>query len=204
MKAGRAVLGAVLAIAAVAGRLVSSWLLGHAARGGARPGSGATRVDPRQAPRPVAPAVRAWRAVLVALGAAGLLVGAWLLVTTVTPRGLLGLAVWLAAAVVLHDAILSPVLFGVGWMVRLGGRRVPLAALAVVQGAVVVGAIGSLLLLPAIRAKQIRVRNPTVLPFDYVANLAGMWAVLGVLTILGVGLVLILQRRGAAGRALTP
>lgn len=140
--------------------------------------------------------MRAARVALIGVGAAGTVFGAWLLATTVRPTGLVGLAVWLAAAVVLHDAILSPVVFAAGWVLRLGGRRLPLAALAIVQVAAVVGAIGTLLLLPAIRAKQDQ-RNPSVLPLDYAANLAGMWIALAIACALGVAIVLIRERRRA-------
>lgn len=138
--------------------------------------------------------MRAARAVLVAVGVLGLGAGAWLLVTTNRPSGLLDLLVWGVAAVVLHDAVLSPVVFVLGWLLRRAGRRIPIAALAVVQAAAVVGGIGSLLLLPAIRAKTMA-RNPSVLPLDYGASLAGMWVVLGAASAVGIAIVLIAQRR---------
>lgn len=97
----------------------------------------------------------------------------------------------------LHDAILSPLLFAVGWVLRLGSGRMPLAAVAVVQVAAVVGGIGSLLLLPAIRAKTIGTRNPTVLPFDYAVHLAAMWIVLAAATAIGVTIVLVRHRSRA-------
>lgn len=135
------------------------------------------------------------RRALVATGLAGLVVGAWLLVTTVRPMGLVGLAVWLAAAVVLHDAVLSPLLFAVGWVLRLGGRRMPPSAVAAVQIAALTGGIGSLLLLPAIHAERLGPRNPTVLPLDYAANLVGMWTVLAVATALAVAVAVIAEVR---------
>ncbi|WP_375405897.1 hypothetical protein [uncultured Amnibacterium sp.] len=144
--------------------------------------------------------MNAARRALIGTGAMGLVVGAWLLLTTVKPVGLVGLAVWLAAAVVLHDAILSPLLFAAGWTLRLGSSRMPLAAVAVVQVAAVVGGIGSLLLLPAIRAKMIGTRNPTVLPFDYAAHLVGMWAVLAIATAVGVAIAIVVDARRAGRR----
>ena len=41
------------------------------------------------------------------------------------PKGLTGLAVWLAAAIVLHDGILAPVAFLADRLLRGVGRRVP-------------------------------------------------------------------------------
>lgn len=137
------------------------------------------------------------RRVLIGIGVAGLLAGAWLLLTTVKPAGLVGLAVWFAAAILLHDAILSPLLFAAGWMLRRTGRRLPLAAIAIVQVAAVVGGIGSVLLLPAIQAKRLGTRNPSVLPLDYAANLAGIWIVLAVVTAVAVTIVVVRSRRRA-------
>lgn len=54
--------------------------------------------------------MRTARIVLAALGAAGMLWGGWLLVTTQRLDQLLNLAIWLAAAVILHDFVLVPVL----------------------------------------------------------------------------------------------
>ena len=93
-------------------------------------------------------------------------------------------------------------MFAVGWVLRRAGRRLPVAAVAVVQLAAVVGGIGSLLLLPAIRAQQVARRNPSVLPLDYAANLAGMWVAVVVLAAGGVAVVRVLQHR-RDGRAVT-
>lgn len=143
--------------------------------------------------------MRAARVALIGVGVAGTLVGAWLLMTTVRPVGLLGLGLWLAAAVVLHDAILSPVVFVAGWVLRLAGRRLPLAAIAVVQVTAIVGAIGTMLLLPAIRAKQDQ-RNPSVVPLDYVANLAGLWVALAAASAVGIVVALVVERRRGSRR----
>ena len=143
--------------------------------------------------------MRTARRVLIGIGVAGLIAGAWLLLTTVKPVGLFGLVIWFAVAIALHDAVLSPLLFAVGWLVRRTTRRVPLAAVAIVQVASVVGGIGSVLLLPAIHAKQLGTRNPTVLPLDYGAHLAGLWIVLAVVTAIGVAVVFVLQRHREAG-----
>lgn len=140
--------------------------------------------------------MRAARAVLVGVGVVGLGVGAWLLVTQNRPSGLLDLLVWVVAATLLHDVVLSPLVFALGWLLRRVGRRVPIAALAVVQGAAVVGGVGSLLLLPAVHAKTMA-RNPSVVPLDYAASFAGMWVVLAAASAVGIAVVLVVQRRRA-------
>ncbi|REJ03914.1 hypothetical protein DY023_16470 [Microbacterium bovistercoris] len=54
--------------------------------------------------------MRATRIVLLALGAAGIVYGAWLLVTTQRPDQLLSVALWLAGAIIAHDFVLVPLL----------------------------------------------------------------------------------------------
>lgn len=128
--------------------------------------------------------MRAARTVLIGGGVAGLALAAWILVTTVSTRGLGGLGVWLVAAVVLHDAILSPVVLVANRALRRAGHRIPGVVLAIVQVTVVVGVVMTLIVLPEIRAQQLGTRNPTVLPFDYGLRLGLLWAVLGVLAAL--------------------
>ncbi|UYO97068.1 hypothetical protein OED01_15935 [Microbacterium sp. M28] len=52
--------------------------------------------------------MRAARIVLGALGVSALLWSGWLLVSTQRPDQLLNLALWLAAAVILHDFVIVP------------------------------------------------------------------------------------------------
>lgn len=121
------------------------------------------------------------RVALVAVGVGGLVVGAALLVTTVRPSGIVGLGVWLVAALVLHDGILAPAAFVGNRLLRGAGARIPAAVLAVLQVAVVVGVVLTLMVVPEIRAKQLGPRNPSVLPFDYGLRLGLLWLVLAVL-----------------------
>jgi hypothetical protein len=138
--------------------------------------------------------MRAARIALVALGVVGLVVGAGLLVTTVQPTGLVGVGVWLLAALVLHDGILAPATFVGNRLLRGAGARVPPVVLAVLQIAVVVGVVLTLMVLPEIRAKQLGPRNPSVLPFDYGLRLGVLWIVLAVLTAFFCAVLLRSQR----------
>jgi energy-converting hydrogenase Eha subunit G len=51
-----------------------------------------------------------WRVVLVVAGIAGMLWGAWLLVSTQRPDQWLSALVWLAGAIIVHDFVLVPAL----------------------------------------------------------------------------------------------
>ncbi|WIB76832.1 hypothetical protein DEJ28_14410 [Curtobacterium sp. MCPF17_002] len=135
--------------------------------------------------------MRAARIVLVVVGVLVIAFGAYVLVTTVRPNRIWGLATWLVAAVVLHDAILSPFVVAVGLLLRRSGRSLPPWVLVVVQAAVVLGSVLALVVLPEIAAKHHGQKNPTVLPFDYGARLLVVEGVLllVVVVVLAVGVV---------------
>ncbi|MEK6344212.1 MAG: hypothetical protein V4737_10290 [Curtobacterium sp.] len=116
--------------------------------------------------------MRAARIVLVVLGVLVMAFGAYVLVTTVRPNRIWGLATWLLGAVVLHDAVLSPFVVGAGLLLRRTGRSIRAWMLVVVQSAVVLGSVLALVVLPEIAAKAHGQKNRTVLPFDYGVRLA--------------------------------
>ena len=138
------------------------------------------------------------RIALIVIGLAGLFAGAVIMVQKERPDQILGVIVWIGAAIIVHDGILSPLLLLVDVWMRRAGRRIPYAVLAIIQGGVVVGAIMSLLVLPEIYKKSIGTKNPTILPLDYGLNLALFWAAVAVLTAAACALYLRRARRLAA------
>ncbi|AOX66409.1 MULTISPECIES: hypothetical protein [unclassified Curtobacterium] len=144
--------------------------------------------------------MRAARIVLVVVGVLVIAFGAYVLVTTVRPNRIWGLATWLLGAVILHDAILSPFVVGVGLLLRRTGRTLRAWALVVVQAVVVLGSVLALVVLPEIAAKAHGQKNPTVLPFDYGARLL---LVEGVLLLVVVAVLVVAARRPARVRAST-
>ena len=131
------------------------------------------------------------RVVLIGLGAVLVGVGGGALVAGVPPRQWLGILVWMAGAVVLHDAVFAPLVLVGSRLLRRIGARVSWIQVAVVQVALVLGAALTLVAIPGIAAQGIGSRNPSVLVFAYGPTLAVLWAALGVLTaltVLAVGL----------------
>ena len=138
------------------------------------------------------------RIALIVIGLAGLFAGAVILVQKERPDQILGVIVWIGAAIIVHDGILSPLLLLVDVWMRRAGRRIPYAVLAIIQGGVVVGAIMSMLVLPEIYKKSLGTKNPTILPLDYGLNLALFWAAIALLTAAACALYLRRARRRAA------
>ncbi|MBG6056509.1 hypothetical protein IWX81_002947 [Salinibacterium sp. CAN_S4] len=145
-------------------------------------------------------AVRRWQVGLISGGAALLAVSAVLLSTEVAPDNYLGIGVWMLGALVIHDGIAAVAVFAASVLLRRAQPRIPLAVILVVQGALVVAAIVTAIVLPAIVKKSIGTANASILPLDYLANLGLFYAGLAVVTALAVGLCLLLRRR--LGRAL--
>lgn len=126
------------------------------------------------------PTLRVTRIVLIALGLAGLAWGAYVLVDSVKPARIPGLALWMGAAIVLHDGVISPLVFFCGILLRRAGHRISGTVILVVQGAIVVGSVMSLIVVPLLIAQSRGTGNPTVLPLDYGVNFAVFWGVLAV------------------------
>jgi len=139
--------------------------------------------------------VRVTRGVLIVVGIALIGLGGYVLTETVSPTRYSGLLVWLIGSVIVHDAIIAPVVVAVGLAVRRTGRRVPAAVIALVQSAVVVGVVLSMIVVPEIVARAKGPKNDTVLPFDYAARLGAMWVVIAVVTALAVAIYLVRTRR---------
>lgn len=130
--------------------------------------------------------MRAWRAVLVVLGVLLLLLGAYVMIDTLNPVKIAGVALWFILALIVHDGIIALVTFGVAFVLRSAGRALPIAVLAIVQAGLVLCSVFAIIVLPAVYKKSIGTNNPTVLPLDYGGSLVILWAVIVVLTALAV------------------
>ncbi|OIH92924.1 MULTISPECIES: hypothetical protein [unclassified Curtobacterium] len=144
--------------------------------------------------------MRAARTVLVVVGVLVMGFGGYVLVTSVSPQRIGGLATWLLGAVILHDAILSPFVVVAGLLLRRAGRSLRAWVLVVVQAAIVAGSVLALVVLPEIAAQRHGQKNPTVLPFDYGTRLLLVEGalLLVVVAVLVVGVVR--ARRGTVAR----
>ena len=131
--------------------------------------------------------MKAARLTLGVVGVAATAYGAWL-VLGLSTSSWPGLVTWLAAGVVVHDAVLAPLVLVVGLALR---RVVPGPARGpVVVGAVVLGAV-TLVAVPAIGRFGARPDNPTLLDRDYVAG----WLALACLVVVAVGVATLVRSR---------
>ena len=136
------------------------------------------------------------RAARVSLVAAGLVVagvGVALLVGTLRFDQLIGLAVWLVCAIVLHDGVLVPVTTVLGMALKRVGRPLPASAILLIEGGFAVGILVSLAVAPELYAQALGPRNATVLASDYGTRLIVVWA--GIVIVVAAGVALLARRR---------
>lgn len=149
--------------------------------------------------------MRTWRIALITVGLALMVVGGLVLLEDVAPKRYGGILLWFAGALIIHDGIIAGLVIAVNLVLRKAGRRVPLGVLAIVQGAVVVGAIVALIAFPQIVKQRIGTLNPTILPLDYSLNLALFYTALIAATGLAIGAYfLAAARRRRLDDAVTP
>ena len=157
--------------------------------------------EPAVAPS-ATPGQRVARLLLGAVGVGVLLVGLWKLVHAVLPASYGWLAVFLLAAVVLHDALVAPVLVGLRYAAHRALARLPGPALAVVTAAFLLAGLLALVVVPELWAQHLGPANPTVLPGAYGLRLLAVVLVLAATSSVAVAfLVRRSRRRGAGPRA---
>jgi hypothetical protein len=125
--------------------------------------------------------VKTWRIALAiaGIGLAGF--GIFRLVTQIPPPNLLILAVWLAAALIIHDVLLAPSVVGVGWLLR---RFVPDRGRRFLQLALIIIALVMLIAVPMIFLRGSQPAVKALLLRDYGANLIMIVGVVAVITLI--------------------
>ncbi|GAA1779559.1 hypothetical protein [Agromyces lapidis] len=151
-------------------------------------------------------AVVAARVLLVAAGLVFVGVGGAVMLTEVPPERYLGIAVWVGAAIVVHDAVIAPVVVAVGLGAGAVRDRLGRRAVAVGQGALLVGAVLTAIALPAIIAQERGNANPTVLVGSYALVIVIVWAVVAavLLAVTSPAIGRMLRRARRAGRSRRP
>ena len=164
------------------GRVVGGRVVGGSGREGA--GGAGTGLNPPPAGIPASTSrrMRSIRLVLAGIGALLLAWGAFVMFDSVRLTRIPGVVLWVAAAIVLHDALLAPIVFALGLALRRAGRRTTGTVIAIVQSGIVVGSLVSLVAVPLIVAQNFAPANPTVLPLNYGLNLGIFWLVLALVT----------------------
>jgi len=126
---------------------------------------------------------RGWQIGLIAFGIALLGIGVVVLFQEVNPKRYIGILTWLVAALIIHDGIIAPAVFAVSLLSRRLSTRVPAVVIAIVQGALVVGGVVTLIVVPEILKKSIGTLSSSILPQNYLLNLFLFYGALVAVTV---------------------
>ncbi len=124
--------------------------------------------------------MKAWRIILAAAGIGVALFGVFRLVTEVPIRNLIFLGVWLVAALIIHDGILSPLVVTVGWTLR---RLVPDRARRFLQLGLIVSGLVTVIALPMIYLQGSQPAAKAILLRNYGANLTLLVALIATVSL---------------------
>ena len=137
---------------------------------------------------PVKHTVRNWRIGLILFGLALLATGAYVLTDEVNPKRYIGILTWFIGALILHDGIIAPAVFGLTLIFRRMQGRVPAVVIAIIQGALVIGGIITLIVVPEILKKWIGTLSSSILPQNYALHLGLFYVALFALTAVAIGI----------------
>ena len=121
------------------------------------------------------------RIALLSVGLAGVVYGVFLILGTLPAANILGLLIWLAAVVIVHDGIMLPAVSLLRWVV-FAPLWAPVAVRqsfrwSLPRSLITAAALITAIVLPEIWAQRRGTANPTILPGDYLGNLLGLWII---------------------------
>ena len=123
--------------------------------------------------------MRRWRMVLAVAGILLGLFGVGRLVTQVPVHSLIGLAVWLVAALVIHDGIASPLVIAVGALLA----RVPPRGRRYLQAGMIAGSMITVIAVPMIARQDSQPLSKSILNQNYGGNLTLLLGLVAALTL---------------------
>ncbi len=136
--------------------------------------------------------MRIWRIVLAVLGIVGVLYGVGRLFTEVGWPVLISVAIWMAAMVIIHDGILSPLIIAVGAVLD---RVLPRRARGFVQGGLIMAGLVTAIAIPLLIKQRSYPPSKALLEQNYGLNLAILFAVIAVICLVGYAIRVAHDRR---------
>jgi hypothetical protein len=133
-------------------------------------------------PSGTSPTIRRWRIGLLLLGLGLMGIGGIVALTWLHATQYPRVIIWLIAALIVHDGIIAPAVFVISLVARRLSARVPAVVIAIVEGALVIVGIVTLLFLPEVLKKAIGTNSSSILPQNYGVNLVVFYLVIAVLT----------------------
>jgi len=139
--------------------------------------------------------MRIWRIVLAVLGIGAATYGISQLLTHVPAQSLVLLALWLIAALIIHDGLLSPAVVGIGAALR---RYVPDRGRRYLQFGLIMAAMVTVIAVPMIYRANTQPPSKALLLQDFGINLTVLLAAIGGVTLAAYA-IRVAQDRSAPG-----
>ena len=124
--------------------------------------------------------MKAWRIILATLGILLLLYGIVRLLINIPNPELGWVALWLVAALIIHDAVIAPSVVGVGWLLR---RLLPDRGRRYVQMGLIIAAAVTIIAVPMIYRRGSQPPQKTLLIQNYAANVALLLGIIAGVTL---------------------
>lgn len=124
--------------------------------------------------------MKAWRIILAIAGILLGLFGAYRFLTEIPLPNLIALAVWMIAALLIHDGVLSPLVVGIGYLLR---RFVPDRGRRYLQAAFIMTGVVTVIAVPMIYLRGSQPAVKALLRQNYGANLTVIIAIIAAVTL---------------------
>ena len=136
--------------------------------------------------------MKAWRIVLAIAGLSLGAFGVFRLLTEIPTGSLIKVGVWLLAALIIHDLVISPAVVSLGWTLR---HKVADRERRYLQVALIMIATVTVIALPMIVLRGSQPPAKALLLRDYSANLALLIGLIAAVTVLSYAVRVVLDRR---------
>jgi hypothetical protein len=137
--------------------------------------------------------MKIWRIVLGVLGISAATYGISQLLTHIPVQSLVLLALWLIAALIIHDGLLSPAVVGIGATLR---RYVPDRARRYLQFGLIMAAMVTVIAVPMIYRANTEPPSKALLLQDFAINLTVLLAAIGGVTLAAYAIRVARDRSG--------
>ena len=144
--------------------------------------------------------MRLWRIALSVLGVLVVLYGIVSLGLHIPGQTLVLVAVWLIAAVVIHNGVLSPIVVGVSTLLR---RHLPDRGRRYLQAGLIAAVPVTVIALPMIYRQGSQPPSKAMLLQNFTANLGLLLGIIAVLCLVGYAIRVARDRSAAPGRSPT-
>jgi hypothetical protein len=139
--------------------------------------------------------MRPWR---ISLAVAGILLGlfgAMRLLTEVPIDMLIVLAIWMIAAIVIHDGVVSPLIIVVGWALA---RWIPPRARRYVQFSLIVAGLIAVIAIPLAYREDTQPQAESMLQQNYLGNLTFMVSIVAAISLVAYAIRVANDGRGSS------